>query len=153
MADDKRSAYVGAGVIVGLVAAFLLGNSMLDNDPAPDSSAGSTLTASAVGLVAQGLSRGHSPRAIASQVLGPAAAGAACTSVIESLVEYPEDPVTITVDAEGGLLDTTVTRTELTSPPPAPTGLDIPGMIECARWNVHVLYEMCVDGRLEPPAS
>jgi hypothetical protein len=75
-----------------------------------------------------------------------------CEGVINSLIEDPEEEVTLNLELPtGGTTEQTIPGTEVLNPaPPAPGSGE--RIVKCLGWNSSLLFRLCVDGNLPPPS-
>lgn len=162
--SKQRNLLIAGVVLVAIAVALGLGaglapqNGSSGDNPEEESTASFSCTvgAAGVGLIAQGLSRGHSAPSIIATVGGPLAANQACRQAITALTRNPSEPVELNLRTQEGTVPETVTGNGLaSSTPPPPTdasGARLQRIIDCIGWEAGVLYDACVEGQLPPPA-
>jgi hypothetical protein len=149
--SSNQGKVVGGLAILALGAGILVYVSQQESPDENTANFGCTLTTAGVGALAIGLSRGESSSAVVAQLGAPAAAGFACKQLVDSLVEDPGEPVTVNVQPGVGTnpIPQRITLDDLTSTVPPGS---ISRMLECADYTIPVLFQMCSDGQLAPPA-
>ena len=142
----------GRNVGIGFLVAAVAVGAFVAYTGKDDKGATCALTSTGLGLIVLSVNHGQSAGTIAAKAAATGLAPVACKSVIESLVDEPEEPVTVNVDSTG---DETVPGSELldTTPPPEPPQTPVSRLVDCFRWQSYFLRQMCYEGTIEPPSE
>ena len=105
------------------------------------------MTAAGVGTLATALSRGSTADEVI-RIAGPVATAAGCKALVEALIDG--DSGQLEIETPSGTTEEEVTLPELTAPPPteAPTNV-----LDCLKYDIQFLFDLCVDGTIAPPAA
>lgn len=109
------------------------------------------LTAAGVASIVAGVTHGRGVQEIVGTTVAGVFVPTACTSVVESLIESPEQSVSFDLKLSNGeLSDQNVTGTTLLSPPPENPPGSVERIVDCLSWDSAFLFRLCVDGAISP---
>ncbi|MDQ3611250.1 MAG: hypothetical protein M4D85_06520 [Actinomycetota bacterium] len=117
-------------------------------------SATCAMTASAVPLFAEAITRGRAPTAV--DTMGGVLTAGACKVALKDLQESPSAAVPLEVETGDGVVQRAVTLPDLTTQPAQPTQpkVTVSQLILCGRSyggpNQEFLLRLCYDGVLQP---
>ncbi len=145
----------GAAGVAILIAAFLFYQYYSDgNDDDNVNNATCAMTAAAVPLFAEAVTRGRASAAV-DTMSGVLTVGA-CKVALKDLQESPSSQVPLEVETGSGVVQRAVTAPELTTQPPQPAqpNVSVSQLIACGRSyngpNQGFLLQLCYDGILQP---
>jgi hypothetical protein len=153
MKDNQK---VIAGVaVLALVAIFLIAGGVGGGGGKGGGGGGATacaLTASGVGLIADGLTRHESAGSILTSLGASTAAGVACKEAVETLANNQATPVPLTIRAGGVTVDREATGAEIARPTSLQAS-QLADRLACTKYTVSFIVKLCVEGRVSVPSG
>lgn len=146
MDPKAKNALIAGGLLIAIAVGYFVYSGNKDVT--------CKITAVGVASIVTGVTHGRDVAQIVSLGASAALVPDACESVVESLVNKPEEPVSIDLQLPtGDTVEQTVPGTELLSPPPPPPSGSVQRIIDCLSWESSVLFRLCVDGTILPRSA